>query len=172
MLGVFDGFPINVHKIAFFTSSIANKRLQLSLTDAVHKLNKNESNLHPIIDREAPRFTTIYEFGIADASDFNYLDDEETNRLTKMINKKPFQTMDFLLLLRYYKIDTDKKTPLKFDYYMLRLTFDQNSVEIKVFHEKGPMRVPPQEIVDLIVDETNHTFSKRILAPLDTLDRF
>ena len=172
MLGVFDGFPKSVHKIAFFTCSIANKRLQLLVTTALHKLNKNESNPHAMMDKETSQFTTIYEVGIADGSDFNYLDDEETKRLTKTINKKPFQMMDFLLLLRHYRIDRDRKVPLKFDYYMLRLTFDQGSVEIKVFHEKGPMRFPPQEIIDIIVDETNHTFSKRILAPLDTLDRF
>jgi len=172
MLGVFDGFPANVHKTAFFTCSIANKRLQLLVTAALHKLNKNGSNPHVMTDRETSQFTTIYEVGIADASDFNYLDDEETRMLTKTINKKPFHIMDFLLLLRHYRIDRDRKVPLKFDYYMLRLTFDQGSVEIKVFHEKGPMRFPPQEIIDLIVDETNHTFPKGILAPLDTLDRF
>jgi hypothetical protein len=108
----------------------------------------------------------IFEFGIAEGSDFNYLDDEEVSRVMNNINRKPFPILDFLLVTRYYKTQEQKRRPLRFDYYMLRFIFDRH-VEIRVFHEKGPMRMLPEEISDFVVERINETVSKRILKPLE-----
>ncbi|MDI6904008.1 MAG: hypothetical protein QMD13_00730 [Candidatus Bathyarchaeia archaeon] len=163
MLGFYENFPKNIHKIARFTTSISNKRLQQALTKTVHKLNNETFCLEDVANPSVPQCTVIFEIGIAEANNFNYLDDEETNRMLKTIRKKPFQIMDFFCAIRYYKTQTEKKTPLKFDYYMLRFTFNRKSTEIQVFHERGPRHISPEDVANFIANKINETFSKKIL---------
>lgn len=163
MLGFYENFPENIHKIARFTTSISNKRLQQALTKTVHKLNNETFRLEDVANPSVPQCTVIFEFGIAEANNFNYLDNEETSRMLKTIRKKPFQVMDFFCAIRYYKTQNEKKTPLKFDYYMLRFTFNKKSVEIQVFHERGPRHISPEDAPNFIAHKINETFSKKIL---------
>ena len=46
--------------------------------------------------------------------------------------------MDFFCSIRYYKGSGEKRSPLKFDYYMLRTVFSKDIFEVQVFHERGP----------------------------------
>ena len=163
MLGFYENFPKNVHKIAHFTSSVSKKRLQETLTQTLHKLNDETFILEDVAHPSVPQCTVIFEFGIAEANNFNYLDKEETNRALKNIHKKPFQVMDFFCAIRYYKMQNKKKTPLKFDYYMLRFTFDKKSTAIQVFHERGPRHVSPGKIANFLANKINETFSRKIL---------
>jgi hypothetical protein len=110
-----------------------------------------------------PECTIIFEAGLADTGNFNYIDDDETHKVFTALRKAPFQTMDFFCAVRYYKGTAENKTPLKFDYYMLRVVFGRNSVEIKVFHERGPRYISPEDIVTFLVNEVNKTSSRRIL---------
>jgi len=107
--------------------------------------------------------TVILEFGIAEANNFIYLDDAETDKVLKTISKKPCQIMDFFCAVRYYKVQNEKKRALKFDYYMLRLIFNKNSMETQVFHERGPRHVPPECIVAFVVNRINELFSRKVL---------
>jgi len=166
MLGVYESFPENVHRIADFAASTPTKKLQRTLIQVLRKLNET-AGLDGRADSAVSRCTVVFEFGIAEGKDFNYLDDEEASRAIDCISKKPFVTMDFLLIIRYYKMQEQKRSPLRFDYHMLRFAFDKY-LEIRVFHEKGPMRMLPEEIIDLIVSRINETVSKRILRPLET----
>jgi len=111
---------------------------------------------------------TIFEFGIAQNGGFNYLDEEEKNKTLAIIKKSPLHIMDFLCAIRYYRMEEQERRPLKFDYYMLRFIFDRNAIEIRIFHERGPMRISPEEIADFIASKTNQAFSKRILKREDT----
>jgi len=163
MLGFYENFPKNIHKIARFTTSISNKRLQQALTKTVHKLNNETFRLEDVANPSVPQCTVIFEIGIAEANNFNYLDNEEKNRVLKVIRKKPFKILDFFCAIRYYKTQNKKKTPLKFDYYMLRFTFNKKSVEIQVFHERGPRHISPEDVTNFVANKINETFSKKIL---------
>jgi hypothetical protein len=163
MLGHYGSFPQNIHGIASFATSISKKRLQQALTKVLHKANNETFNLEDLGYPSITKCEVIFEFGIAEANSFNYLDSEEASRIRKSIRKKPFQIMDFLCAIRYYKTKNGKKIPLKFDYYMLRFTFNKKSTEIQVFHERGPRHMTPEDTANFIVNRINKIFSKKIL---------
>jgi len=169
MLGLYENFPKTLHKTAFFAASISNKRLQQALIQTLQKINNENSNLEEIANPSVPQCTVILEFGIAEANNFNYLDNEETNKVLKVIQKKPLQLMDFFCALRYYKMQNGKKTPLRFDYYMMRFTFNKDSMEIQIFHERGPRYISPEDIANFVVNKISETFSKKILKAVKPL---
>lgn len=168
MLGVFESFPENVHKIVEFTTTVSNRNLQKNLTKAFRTLNCDATSLQSALESSTSEYTAVLEFGIAEANSFNYLDDEEMVKVLKIIQKKPLQVMDFYCVARYYKTQYGKKAPLKFDYYMLRLSFDKNLTEMRLFHDRGPMRMLPDEVADLIARRINETFHKRVLTRLES----
>ena len=166
MLGFYENFPKNIHKIAHFSASASKRRLQRVLTQMLSKLNNETFCLEDVIGPSVPQCAIIFEFGIADDNNFNYLNREETNRMLTVINKKTFQVMDFFCAIRYYITQNRKRTPLKFDYYMLRFTFNKKSTEIQVFHERGPRHVSPEEIINFVTNKINETSSRKILKLL------
>ncbi|MGQ9530885.1 MAG: hypothetical protein ACUVQX_04920 [Candidatus Bathycorpusculaceae bacterium] len=163
MLGIYTNFPENVHKTSFATSIISNKKLQQTLIHIFKEINAKSFRLEEIADPSIPQCTAIFEFGIAEADAFNFLNDEETGKVLKAINKKPFQLMDFFCAIRYYKTQNEEKKPLRFDYYMIRFTFNKKYVELHVFHERGPRYVSPEDIINFILDKINGAFSRKIL---------
>ncbi|MCW3993300.1 MAG: hypothetical protein NWE85_01885 [Candidatus Bathyarchaeota archaeon] len=166
MLGFYESFPKNVHKVVCFRALASKMRMQRALTQTLHELNNETFSLEDIASPSVPQCTVILEFGIADEVNFNYLDEEETKRILKIIHKKTFKIMDFFCAIRYHKTQNRKKTPLKFDYYMLRFTFNKKSTEIQVFHERGPRHVSPEEIVNFVINKTNEKFSRKILKAI------
>lgn len=167
MLGLYENFPEGIHKKALFATSLSNKRLQQTLTQILHKSNGESFSLEEVSDSSIPHCTTIFEFGIAEDLIFNYLDREEEKRVLKVIRKKPLSVMDLFCAIRYYKMRNNGKRPLKFDYYMLRLLFsNKNSMEIRVFHERGPRHVSPQDLVRFVVSKLNETFPRKRLKPI------
>jgi len=163
MLGFYENFPENIHKMAHFATSISNKKLQQTITQILHKLNSENFSLEDVAKPSIFQCTVIFEFGIAEANNFNYLDSEEVNKILKIMRRKPFQIMDFFCAARYYKTQNENKIPLKFDYYMLRFIFDKNFIEMRIFHERGPRHISPEDVVNLIVNKINEAFSKRVL---------
>jgi len=166
MVGVYNNFPKTVHKIVVFAASTSERRLQRALIEAFHKLNNGTFKLDEVATPSVPQCTVIFEFGIGEESDFTYLDSEEKDRLLKMIEKKLFPLMDFLCVIRYYKTQNGKKTPLKFDYYMLRFVFSKKSLEMQIFHEKGLMYVSPKDLPGFVAHGINAGFSKKALKVL------
>ena len=166
MLGYYDNFPENIHKVASFSTSTSKKRLQQALIQVLYKINSETFTLEDVAHPSIPQCKVIFEFGIAEANSFNYLDSEEKSKAIKNIRKKPFQTMDFLCAVRYYKMQNEKKTPLKFDYYMLRFTFNKKLAEIQVFHERGPRHITPEDAVNFVANKINEAFSKKVLKTL------
>ena len=164
--GFYENFPKNVHKTASFTTPISSKRLQQTLIQICHETNNKTFNLEDIADPSIPQCTAIFEFGIAETNNFNYLDNEETNKALKTIKKKPLQTIDFFCAIRYYRRQNEKKIPLKFDYYMVRFTFHKNSLEAQIFHERGPRYISPEDIAHFFTNKINQTFSRKVLKEL------
>ena len=169
MLGLYENFPKTIHKTASFSISVSNKRLQQALIQTLQKINKENFNLEEIANPSVPQCTVILEFGIAEANNFNYLDDKETNKALEVIQKKPFQLMDFFCALRYYKMQNGKKTPLRFDYYMMRFKFNRDSMKIQIYHERGPRYISPEDVANFIVNKIDETSSKKILKAVRPL---
>lgn len=161
MLGFYENFPTNIHKIARFNISASKKSLQRVLAQTLYELNKENFSLADVAHPSVPQCTVIFEVGIAEANNFNYMDKKETSRMLKMIRKNPFQVMDFFCAIRYYKLQNKQKSPLKFDYYMLRFMFDTEATEVQVFHERGPRHISPQEIINFITEKLSEGFPQK-----------
>jgi hypothetical protein len=71
--------------------------------------------------------------------------------------------MDFFCAIRYYREHSGELSPLKFDYYMLRLAFNNGSMEAFIFHERGPRHVPPEDVVNFIVERVNGSSQRKVL---------
>ncbi|MEM2739152.1 MAG: hypothetical protein QXK93_09235 [Candidatus Bathyarchaeia archaeon] len=166
MLGFYENFPVVVHNITRLTTSVSRKRLQEAIIQALHGLNCENLSLETATGLSLPNGKVIFEFGIAESEIFNYLDHEETRKALETISKTPLQVMDFFCAIRYYKSRGDEDKPLKFDYYMLRLIFNEKIVEMLVFHERGPRHISPEEIVNLIISRVNALFPRKVLKIL------
>jgi len=163
MLGQYTSFPENPHRLAYFAASISVKRLQQALMETFHKLNEETFRLEDVAPPSIPRCKLVFEFGVAEGNDFSYVDAEEKDRVLKALSRRLFQVLDFLCAIRYYKIEEAKLAPLRFDYYLLRFAFDNDSVQLRVFHERGPVHVSPEDLSEFIVDRINASFPKKVL---------
>ncbi|MEM3875421.1 MAG: hypothetical protein QXU45_09865 [Candidatus Bathyarchaeia archaeon] len=165
MLGLYENFPVNVQKVMRFATTISNKTLQRALVQCLEKLNGKNLSFENASPSASDR-TVIFEFGIADGDTFNYLDLEETQKVLGEIRRAPLRIMDFFCAIRYYREHDGKRSPLKFDYYMLRLIFNAGSVEVLIFHERGPRHVPPEDLINLIAERVNKLFSRKVLKAI------
>jgi hypothetical protein len=167
MLGFYENFPVNIHRIEAFATPLSNNRLQRRLIQVVHNINRKTFSFEEVACPTVPECTIIFEAGLAEAESFNYVDEEEKQKVLSALRKTPFQTMDFFCAVRYYKGTAEDKTPLKFDYYMMRLIFGKNNLEIQVFHERGPRYISPEDIITFLVNEVNKTSSRRTLKRIE-----
>jgi hypothetical protein len=164
MLGVYEGFPATVHKIMHFRISISNRSLQQKLVKSLHALNKQAFSLEKLADLSVPGFQAVFEFGIAEADGFNYLNEDETRGALKAIVKKPLQTMDLFCVVRCHRSVSEKRASLKFDYFMIRFMFNEGLMDAYAFHERGPRYTSPEDIINVIVNKVNGTCSKKVLT--------
>jgi hypothetical protein len=163
MLGIYENFPVNVQKVMRFATASSTKTLQKAVVHCLGKLNSEKLRLEEVASPSATNCTVVFEFGIADGDTFNYLDSEEAQKILGEIRKSSLHVIDFFCAIRYYKEHGEKKSPLKFDYYMLRLIFDKDLMEVLIFHERGPRHIPPEDLVNLIVERVNGLFSRKVL---------
>jgi hypothetical protein len=168
MLGFYENFPVNIHRIEAFATPLSNKRLQRRLIQVLHDVNRRTFSFEEVACPTVPECIIIFEAGLADAGSFNYIDEEETQKVLNALRKASFQTMDFFCAVRYYKGTAENKTPLKFDYYLMRLIFGKNAVEIQVFHERGPRYISPEDITTFLVNKVNKTSSRKTLKKIET----
>ena len=167
MLGLYENFPENIHRMESFTSSLSSKKLQQRMIQVLHEINRKTFSFEEIVHPSVPECAVIFELGIAESKSFNYIDEEETKRVLNALKKEPFKVMDLFCAVRYYKDKTEKKTPLKFDYYLLRFAFGKNAVEIQVFHERGPRYISPEDIVTFLVNMVNEASARKILKKIE-----
>lgn len=162
-LGFYESFPEKVHRTERFLFSISGRRIQEAFIRVLHKLNTQFHKMEEILDPAENHSLIVFEFGVAEGNNFTYLDEEEANGMLRVIRRNPFQSIDLLCVIGYYKLRKEKKIPLRFDYYLLRLRFEQKSTEIQVFHERGPMRVLPEDIAWFLSEKVNEAFSREVL---------
>jgi hypothetical protein len=158
-VGLYEKFPAGVHRIDNFNSTLSNRQLQQKLVQVFHDVNRMEYSFEEVANPTVPGGTVIFEFGIADSGDFNYIDDEEVEKTLKALVRERLGTMDFFCSIRYYKGKGEARSPLKFDYFMLRTVFSKDMLEVQVFHERGPRYISPEELTSFIFDKINEASS-------------
>lgn len=163
MLGLYENFPISVQKIMRFAVTVSGKTIQKALVQCLEKLNSENLRLQDVTSPSTSDCTVAFEFGIADGDTFNYLDSEEAWKVLGEIRKASLRIMDLFCAVRYYRESGGKRFPLKFDYYMLRLIFNTGSVEVLIFHERGPRHLPPEDLINLIIERANRLFPRKVL---------
>jgi hypothetical protein len=162
-LGFYENFPQNIHIVETFNSTLSSKQLQRRLIQALHTANRREFSFEEIANPTVPEGKVIFEFGLAESGNFNFLDDEEVKKALDFLGKERVHSMDFFCAIRYYKGNGEKKTALKFDYYMLRTVFGKGMFEVQVFHERGPRYVSPEDLVAFVFDRINEASNRKVL---------
>jgi hypothetical protein len=167
MLGKYENFPLNIHFLETFTSQLNTKQLQQKLVLTLKEMNRKPFCFEEIAIPTIPDCEIIFEFGIAEGDGFNFLDEEETQKMLSILKLEQSGSLDFFCVIRYYKICAEKKTALKFDYYMLKTCFAAKKIEFQVFHKQGPRYIAPEDLVNIITDKINKTSVKRVLKKIE-----
>jgi hypothetical protein len=104
-----------------------------------------------------------FEFGVADADTFNYLDDEELRKIQKALKQQQaLPVLDVYCVARYHLTEIDgKRRPLKFDYGMLRFAFGKRTMELFIYHERGTQRIPLEDFAHFIRNQVNEQLTEK-----------
>lgn len=162
-LGVYSGFPENIHYLTEYKVFSSTRQLQHKLLKFLGDINRRELVFEQISIPTIPDGVVIFEFGVAEDAGFNYLNEEEVKRALELVENGHVGKLDFFCSIRYYKNTGGKRGALKFDYYMLRAVFRKGAIEMRVFHERGPRYLSPEDLVGFIVDSLNRESEKTIL---------
>ncbi len=156
MLGRYENFPEHIHGIALFQYQDSTKSLQQAILCVFHRLNHETFDLDVVTPYLKQKCEVSFEFGVADGFDFNFLDQKELDQCLKSIVENELQTLDFFLVVRYHLIrEKSKRVPLKFDYHVIRFTFQESGLELRIRHERGTQRVPLDDLTDFMVKQIN-----------------
>jgi hypothetical protein len=167
LLGYYENFPENVHYIASFGYQDVAKNIQQAILCAFHRLNNLTFDLGAVMPYLKQKCEVSFEFGVAEGFDFNFLDQKELDQCLKNVAENELQILDFFFVVRYHLIrEKGKRVPLRFDYHVLRFTFQKDGLELQIRHEKGTQRVPLDELTDFIIKQINAELSRRELTPL------
>jgi len=162
-LGYYENFPQNIHKFETFSSTLSTKQLQKNLIQLLHDVNRKELSFEEVAYPTIPEGLVIFEFGLAEDGNFSFIDKEELEKALKLLGKDRLGVLDFFCAIRYYKGKAKKKTALKFDYYLLRTVFGKGTLEVQVFHERGPRYISPQDLVDFLQCKLNENKMRKVL---------
>jgi hypothetical protein len=167
MLGYYQNFPVNLHRVEGFNSTLSIKQLQQKVLKILYDLNKKEFTFEEVANPSVPEGTVIFEFGLAKGESFNYIDVEELKLAQDFLLKERVQLLDFFCSIRYYRGNGEKRMPLKFDYLIFRVVFGNEFVEFRVFHERGPRYISPEELLEFVVGKINQASKKPVLRKQD-----
>ena len=149
--------------IQSFTSTLPSEQLQQRLIKAFYEINRKEFSFEETAYPTIPECKIIFEFGLADAESFNYIDEEEVKKALSLLEKEHLDTMDFFCAIRYYKGKAEKKRALKFDYYLIRTLYSRDIFEIQVYHKKGLRYLSPEDLTLFIFNKINETSKRKVL---------
>jgi len=165
LLGVYDNFPELYHCVAEYSHSTQPKRLQRAIIEAAHGINRNGEG-PSLPEFKEHGITVIVDLGVADGVTFTYVDSEVFNECLEAIEKKAFETLDFICIVRYYNVRSGRRRPLKFDYHMVRFTFRDKAMGIIVYHERGVRHLAIMSLVDFLIQKINGALSSMGAKPL------
>jgi len=168
LLGRYENFPEVIHGVARFTYESPVREVQQAILSALHHLNQEVCGLSAVTPHLPQEYEVSFEIGVAEEFDFNFLDGKELDRFQRSIAEKELPTLDFFFVVRYHVVnDRGKRVPLKFDYHLLRFMFQENSLELRVCHERGTQRVPLEDLITFITNRISGELAKKRLKPLN-----
>ena len=157
-------FPAQIHHLEYYISTLPPGKLQQKLIQALLEGNRKISSIEEIGHPTVPNCYVIFMWGIADNGRFCYLNQDEAKKVQETISYTPLDMIDLYCAIRYYKNANGKKTPLKFDYYILRVGFGEHSmVEFQVHHERGPRYTSPEDLLNYVISKVNGNSKRKIL---------
>ncbi|MEJ2241789.1 MAG: hypothetical protein P8Y18_06575 [Candidatus Bathyarchaeota archaeon] len=167
MLGEYRNFPKNIQGIARFEYRDPTRSIQKAILFTFHKLNQEISNCFDVTSYLDQNCEIGFEFGIADGTDFIFLDNKELERCERNLSENDWNSLDFFIIIRYYRIKMDnKRIPLKFDSHIIRFIFYKDFLELQIRHEKGPQRISLDDFADFMAGKINSELSRRKLSPI------
>ncbi len=84
-LGFYENFPLNIHRVDKFISTLSNKQLQQKLIRVLRDVNGREYSFEEVAYPTVPEGRVIFEFGLAESGDFNYIDEEEVKKTLSVL---------------------------------------------------------------------------------------
>lgn len=163
MLGTFDNFPANIHKTDVCNVNTSSKQLQKNFIQTFYEINQKKFSFEEVANPTIPGAIIIFEFGLAENSSFCFINQQEAQRAIEIIQKERISNLDFYCAIQYHKNLQEKKSALKFDYYMIRAVFGKNLLELQIHHERGPRYLTPEDLIDFIFYKIN-SGSRKILT--------
>jgi len=167
LLGRYENFPENVHGIILFECQDSAKDVQKAILCTFSRLNQETFDLGAVTPYLKQNCEVSFEFGVAEGVDFNFLDQKELEQCLKSADETEAENLDFFFAVCYHHVrDGGKRVPLRFDYYVLRFSFQEGGLELRIRHERGTQRVPLDDLTDFLVKQINVELSQRQLTPL------
>ncbi|MBS7615553.1 hypothetical protein KEJ18_07510 [Candidatus Bathyarchaeota archaeon] len=165
MIGIYDNFPETQHGAVIFSCKTQIQELKKTLLIFLQELNEQIEHL------ELPEFVkqnihAKMDVGVADGLTFDYFDSECLKHCLREVSNNALSTLDLFFIVRYYIINGVKRKPLKFDYYITRFLFRENTVELLVYHDKGPRHLAVEEMVKFLFNNINHKLLSKQMSPL------
>jgi len=171
LLGRYDDFPATIQRFARFTYESPTPTLQTVIVKTLHQLNKQTVDMKTFTPASPPNCFVNFEFGVADTDTFNFLDEEELQKIENTLNQQALPILDIFCATRYHIRDqTEKRKTLKADYNMLRFTFYQKNMELFIHNERGTQRIPLKDLILFLKSQIDQELAERRLETL-TLKR-
>lgn len=159
-IGVYAVFPEKCHyacRIELMAPIISAKKALLS---TLFRLNGHIVEDETLKFLAGPDIEVILEFGVANEFSFEYLDSKILDSLIRAVDEEIIHKIDFLCVARYYRRGAEKRTALRFDFYLLRFSFDNEGwLGVQALHERGLQRIPVEELVDFLIKEMRSELS-------------
>lgn len=167
MLRPYKNFPENVHGIALVQYKNTPKRLQQVILRTFYCLNQENSDLSALTPYLKRNCKIGFEFGVSDGIDFRFLDQKELDQCLELLKEAEVETLDFFFVVRYHFVrDNGKRIPLRFDYHVIRLLFQEGNLEMRIRHERGTQRVSLDDLTEFLISQINLALSRRQMLPL------
>ena len=74
-----------------FNSILSSKQLQQRLIQVLYEINRKEFSFEEAANPTIPECKLIFEFGLADNEDFNFIDEEEVKKVRNHLGIEHFQ---------------------------------------------------------------------------------
>ncbi len=166
-LGSYSNFPADIHYIKNYHSNASTRHLQQQLIQVLGEVNQREFRFEEVTIPTVPDGWIIFEFGLADGVNFNFIDAEEVAKALDFIDKGRVRILDFFCSIRYYRGSGVARAALKFDYYMLRVAFEKGNLQVAVSHERGPRYIYPEDMIAFLLGKINGTVKRKILREIN-----
>jgi hypothetical protein len=168
-LGEFINFPPLVHGSVRATYSCQPDIIQQCVIRAFHKLNGLQKTYAISVSGQVGMYEgeVRLEIGVADGIYFDYLQAEVVEKLSESVELGTlYPILDFLIIVTYYYNRQDRTIHVNFDYHQLRFVFNNEWIEMRLFHSKGIRRMPIDELIKIVLDAINLEMKERSLTPL------